>query len=272
MPRSLPSSPARTGTRLTACALAAAALLGAAACSAIKVEAEPRGPATPSASSRAASSAAPARSPAPATAPALTDAQAREALIGATDLGEPWTATKGAATWRDAFLKTRAAQGTDPDCQRLLDALYADELLGAPARAVVALDDWSSGSQLRYQVTAQRPAEVDRTLAWMRTLPGKCAGFSATTASGTEQRVAVNGAPLPEVGDARQALRLTVTIEYEGEPVTLTLHAVAVRVGDDALTLTNGGLGDVSPEVTTGVTELGAERLGEVRRHGRVQV
>lgn len=35
----------------------------------------------------------------------LTDEQARAALLTQSDLGAPWTATQGAATWRDQLLK-----------------------------------------------------------------------------------------------------------------------------------------------------------------------
>ncbi|MER6344951.1 hypothetical protein ACWC10_30495 [Streptomyces sp. NPDC001595] len=258
-----------TRTRLAVSALAVGTLLTGAACSAIVQERPPK----PSAS-RAASSPAGAASssPSPAAPPALTDAQAQAALITEADLGDPWAPSQGAATWRDGFLKARAAQGAAPDCQRLLDALYSDELLAAPARAVIGLDDLADGAQLRYQVTEQRPAAVDRSLEWMRTLPKRCAAFSATTAGGTRQQVEVADAPLPEVGDARQGLRVTVLAEHGEEEYALTLDVVAVRVGEDAFTLTNGGLGDVWPEVTAAATELGAQRLTEVRRQGRVQV
>ncbi|AIR99516.1 hypothetical protein [Streptomyces glaucescens] len=259
--------PRRTTRRAAPAALATAVLLGAAACSAIEVDPE-RPTAPPSSPSAAGVS----RSPAPAAPAALTAAQAQSALITWADLGEPWAPTQGAAPWRDAFLKVRVARGTAPDCQRLLDALYADELLGAPARAVVGLDDTYHRAQLRHQITTQRPAAVDRTLGWLRTLPGRCATFAATSANGTAQRVEVAGAELPEEGDARQGLRVTSTIEYRGEPVSLTVDVAVVRVGRDAFTLTNGGLGDVRPEVTAAAVRLGAERLAAVRKQGRVLV
>ncbi|MET9731918.1 hypothetical protein ABZZ79_15060 [Streptomyces sp. NPDC006458] len=205
----------------------------------------------------------------PPSAPALTEAQAHAALISEADLGEPWTPTQGAATWRDAFLKAKAAQ---PDCGRLLDALYTDELLGAPARAAVGLDDGWDEAQLRHQVTAQPPAEVDRALAWLGGLPGKCGRFTATSSRGTPLSVTVDGIPLPEVGDARQGLLVTVSEETDGEWVTLTLLAAAARVGEDAFTVTTGGLGDVPPEALEAAVGLGAQRLAEVRKQGRVQV
>ncbi|WP_210585296.1 hypothetical protein [Streptomyces sp. GESEQ-35] len=209
--------------------------------------------------------------PSAAAAPALTEAQARAALVTETDLGEPWIPTEGAATWRDGLLKARANR---PECQRLLDTVYSEELFGTTtrSRAVTALDDAWDEAQLRYQVVTQRPADVDSTLAWLRTLPKKCASFTATTAQGAVRAGQVSGFELPEIGDAREALRLTLTGESADGEFTLTLDVAAVRVGDDALALTNGGVGDVSADVTQGIAQLGAERLAEIRRQGREQV
>ncbi|MEU9337824.1 hypothetical protein AB0D49_32450 [Streptomyces sp. NPDC048290] len=200
---------------------------------------------------------------------ALSDAQAQAALITEADLGEPWMPTEGAATWRDGFLK---AAPREPECRRLMDALYADDLLGAPARATVGLDDGYADGQLRYQVTSGAPADLDRSLAWLRSLPQICAKFVAGGAGGARHTVTVEDVPLPETGDTRQGLRVTVTRDLDDGPVTLTLDVAAVRVGDDALTVTNGGLGEILTDTTTAAVELGAERLAEVRRQGRVQV
>ncbi|MFE6282716.1 hypothetical protein [Streptomyces sp. NPDC057877] len=246
-------------------------LLATGACSAL---ADPPTATAPevAASTPASPAARPSAPAAPATAPGLSTAQARAALITEADLGAPWVPTEGAATWRDGYLKAKTTAGTPADCQRLLDGLYADELLGAPPRAVVGLDDSYTGAQLRYQVTAQRPAAVDRTLTWLSKLPKTCAEFTATTASGATEHVQVYDAALPDAGDARQGLRLTVTPEGAEEAATLTLDVAAVRVGDDALALTNGGLDVVWSEITQAVTELGAERLAAVRKQGRAEV
>ncbi|MFE4665446.1 hypothetical protein ACFRI7_05935 [Streptomyces sp. NPDC056716] len=218
----------------------------------------------------------PSASPAaPATTPALTDAQAQAALVTDADLGEPWTPTQGAATWRDGFLKATA---TAPDCHRLLDALYADDLLGSPARAAIGLDDEYDDAQLRYRISTRPPADVDRALAWLKGLPRTCGTFKAVGPRREPVMVTVADAPLPEAGDARQGLRVTLTRGGEGdegeggEPVTLTLDVAAVRVGDDALTVTNGGLGEILDDSTWAAVELGAERLTQVRKQGRVQV
>ncbi|MER5434661.1 hypothetical protein [Streptomyces sp. NPDC002588] len=212
---------------------------------------------------------------APATTPALSDSQAQEALITDTDLGAPWTPTRGAATWRDGLLKATTSVA---ECQKLLDALYSDELFGAPARTAVGLDNPETSAQLRYQLTGRRPAEVDRTLAWLKSLPQKCARFTAGAGDGIVEDVQVTGLPLPEVGDARQGLRVTLTLwgtaedNADGEPTVLSLDVAAVRAGEDAFALTNGGLGDVPNTATQAAVQLGVRRLADVRGQGRVQV
>lgn len=74
---------------------------------------------------------------APSSTATLTVTQARTALITNADLPSQWTGTSGAATWRDGLLKSKvdaAGFGTDKnaaaDCQKLLDGLYAEDLLG----------------------------------------------------------------------------------------------------------------------------------------------
>ncbi|MDX3309175.1 hypothetical protein ACWGH3_09965 [Streptomyces sp. NPDC054884] len=228
---------------------------------------------------------------APAAASAgLTEAQAQAALITERDLGAPWTPTRGAATWRDGMLKATASPA---DCRRLLDDLYADELLGGPPRAVVAFDDPDTGAQLRYQLTGSRPTDVDRTLARLRTLPQTCARFTAKAAGNAVLDVQVSELPLPEVGDVRQGLRVTLTrwgsagentgasteenareyaAENAGTPMVLTLDVAAVRTGEDAFALTNGGLRDAPNAATQAAVQLGVSRLADVRNKARVQV
>ncbi|WP_225832460.1 hypothetical protein [Streptomyces sp. NK08204] len=200
----------------------------------------------------------------------LTDAQAQAALIDQNDLGAPWSATRGAATWRDGMLK---ATTTAAECQRLLDALYADELLGAPPRVAIGLDDTDTDAQLRFQIGARRPADVDAVLNWLKTMPDKCARFTATTQDGTAEDVRVSDAPLPKAGNARQGLHLTLTTTtQDGDDTVLTLDVAAVRVGQDAFALTNGGLGDVPDEATQAAVQVGALRLADVRRQGGTRV
>jgi hypothetical protein len=255
----------RTSARvLGASALAAVVLAGASACTALTEGAEQQvGGASPTAKPS------PTAPPAPR---ALTEAQAQAALVTAADLGEPWAPTQGAATWRDGVLK---ATTDAPDCRRLLDALYADDLFGTDARvrAVVGLDDAVDQAQLRYQVLALDAGDVSRTLEWMRTLPQACGRFTAVTQYGAVQGVRVSEARLPAVGDARQGVRVTLTgATADGEPTVLTLDVAAVRVGEDTIAVTDGGLADVSPDVTAAAVQKGVQRLADVRKQGRAQV
>ncbi|MDO0913328.1 hypothetical protein QQM39_21500 [Streptomyces sp. DT2A-34] len=261
----MPRPPARA---VIASTLSAASLLTtASACSLAQPERTVSG--VPAAVSPADTATGP---PTPAAAPTLTEAQARAALISEADLGEPWVPTQGVATWRDSMLKASAESA---ECRRLLDALYAEELFGPDARtrASVGLDDEYDEAQLRYQVVAHRPDEVDRTLEWLGSLPDTCGQFMARTARGGMMTVEVGEAQMPEVGDARRGLHIVLSgVSEDEEAPTLTLHVAVVRVGDDAITVTNGGLGEVPGDATLAAVELGAQRLAEVRKRGRVEV
>ncbi|MEU0601348.1 hypothetical protein ABZ484_24360 [Streptomyces sp. NPDC006393] len=267
---------------LPACVLCTAALLTATACT----------PGSGDASASAAAATGPAGSVTPGATATLTAAQAQAALLTEADLGAPWAPTQGAATWRDGVLKART---TVPGCQRLLDALYSDQPLGAPTGtyAVTGFDDGDDSAQLRYQVLSQRPADVDRALAWLRTLPEACSRFTATTTRSGEQDVRVTALDLPDVGDARQGLRITFTSqsntggdsydsydsdewdegdERNTEPTTtLTLEVAAVRVGSEAIALTEGAPGALPPNVTAHAVQSGTQRLTDVRRSARAQ-
>ncbi|MCF2127003.1 hypothetical protein L1I79_11225 [Strepomyces sp. STD 3.1] len=197
--------------------------------------------------------------------PVLTEGQARAALITEADLGEAWEPTRGAATWRDEVLKATAER---PDCRRLLDVLYTEDLFGTAPRATAALDDTDGGAQLHYRVTSHRAADLDRTLAWLGALPDTCGHFTSRAAHGPTRDVRVTAMPLPEAGEARQGVRVTLNA---GESV-LTVDLAAVRVGDDAASLTIGTLTEPSDDPTWTASETGARRLAEVRRQGRVQV
>jgi hypothetical protein len=246
---------------LPAPVLAALALLTAAACTSGQSGRAAEAAASPSTPT--------ARPAAPVSVPptaALTQEQAQEALLTEADLGPAWAPTQGAAIWRDGVLKARTEV---PDCQSLLDALYADEPLGAPtgAHAVAAFDDGDDEAQLRHQVFALRAADVDRALAWLGTLPQTCARFTATTVRSGVQDVQVTDLALPDVGDARQGLRVTFT----GDLATLTLDVAAVRLGDDAITLTAGALGTPPEDTVTESLLLSTDRLTTVHHQERVQ-
>jgi hypothetical protein len=243
------------------------ALGGASACGA---GAQPRAAQAPTPSHSVPS---PAASPAAAPSPGpLTAEQARDALVTVDDLGEPWAPTQGAATWRDGVLKATA---DPPGCRRLLDALYTDDLFAADGgtRAVTGLDDAMDQAQLHYQVLALDPADVDRTLAWLAELPGTCAAFTAVTETGVLEGVRVGEAELPEVGDARQGLRVTFTGQTpDGEQPVLTLDVAVVRVGQDTIALTHGGPGYVSADTTNAVLQTGVQRLNAVRDQAHLRV
>ncbi len=211
----------------------------------------------------------PAALPSAAGPPVLTEGQARAALVTEADLAAGWEPTRGAATWRDEVLKARAER---PDCHRLLDVLYTEDLFGAdvPPRATAALDDADDGAQLHYRVTSHRAADIDAALDWLGTLPDACGHFTARGARGAARDVHVTDLGLPDAGDARRGLRVTVT---GATPDTvLTVDLAAVRVGDDAITLTEGSLAAPADDATWTAAETGAARLAEVRQRGRAQV
>ncbi|MFF0588922.1 hypothetical protein ACFYWD_23500 [Streptomyces sp. NPDC003781] len=266
-------SPVPAARTLLGAALAAVLALTATACAGGgRGTDRPAGPVPPTVRS-------PAAHPSPALPPALTRGQARAALVTADDLGEAWEPTRGAATWRDELLKATAGR---PDCRRLLDVLYTEDLFGADAatapRATAALDDADGGAQLHYRVTSYRAADLDRTLDWLGTLPDACGHFEARAAAhGATRDVRVTELALPDAGDARRGLRVTVGdaapdggADTRGE--TLTVDLVAVRVGDDAISLTNGTLGEPPDDATRTAVEAGTGRLTEARRQGRAQV
>ncbi|MFA3877354.1 hypothetical protein ABS735_27350 [Streptomyces sp. MMCC 100] len=264
---------------LLGAALSLALALTATACDAGERAADrPAGTAPPTAQS-------PATLPSPALPPVLTRGQARAALVTAADLGEAWGPTRGAATWRDEMLKATAERTGRADCRRLLDVLYTEDLFGGSAatapRAAAALDDADGGAQLHYRITSYRAADIDTTLAWLGTLPDTCGRFEARAATdGTNREIRVTALTPPEAGDAREGLRVTVSGAAEGtgstradsEGEVLTVDLVAVRVGDDAFSLTNGTLGEPADDATRTCVEVGTERLTEARRQGRAQV
>ncbi|WP_416968166.1 hypothetical protein [Streptomyces sp. 4F14] len=204
----------------------------------------------------------------------LTEAQAKAALVTATDLEDDWTQVTNAATWRDtlllgkvdvaAFLAGWAGKADAADCQRLLDALYDDDLLGKVSGASAVTGFQEDDSRLYYQTAAYDSRALDTELAWLKQLPVTCAQFTVTGGSGGTRTVQVVENPLPAVGDARQGLRVTVQGQSNGAPATLTLDAAAVRVGPNAITLTNGGLDGIETDSTEQAVRLGAERLQDV--------
>ncbi|GAA4994369.1 hypothetical protein [Streptomyces siamensis] len=250
-------------SRVLGSALAAGVLLATAACSSDE-------------SGGTGASASPSAKESPGASPSvrtLSQSEAQAALITNSDLGSQWTTSKGAAAWRDTLLKSKVDQqsfvtdkGNAADCQKLLDGLYAENLLGAPtgAHANTGFDDSDNDGQMRYQVAAYGQSGVDANLKWLGTLPDKCDQFTAVDAKGGKQTVQVIEMSLPGVADARQGLQITMNGSMEGEPTTLTLDYAAVRVGDSALSLTNGGLQGAESNSTTQAVQAGASRLSDV--------
>jgi hypothetical protein len=203
-------------------------------------------------------------SPSAPSAPALTDARARSALLRQGDLGGTWAGTQGAATWRDGLLKGRTDR---PECQELLDAVYAEDVLGKPrgGTAVTGFDDFEYGAQLRYQVGAYDRADVDARLGHLRQLVDACGEFTITGAQGREHGAEVVPVDLPgDLGDARQGLRLVVSGDVEGEDGALTFDLATVRVGDTAALVTHGGLYGIDDTATRDAARAGAKRLRDV--------
>ncbi|MGW0495397.1 hypothetical protein ACWD0Z_08175 [Streptomyces sp. NPDC003007] len=246
-------------------ALAAGTLLATAACS---DDGGTDGARVPGVTSSQA--AAQRQTPSP-TATLSTDG-ARTALITEADIEDAWTQVTGteAKSWHDNLLigtvdvsdfLTAKAQASD--CQRLLDSLFDDDLLGRPSGASELRGFRQGDSRLLYQVASYDRTDLQDSLNWMATLPEKCDQFTVT--DGQEQRtVQVIDTSLPTVGDARQGLRVTVQGSAGGDEATLTLDVAAVRVGDDAITVTAGGLdGDENDSVQQAVRQ-GTQRLKDV--------
>ncbi|MDN0200133.1 hypothetical protein [Streptomyces sp. S.PNR 29] len=255
-----PSRPVRVLTS----ALASATLLTTAACS----DDETGSRASEVAASRLAAQPTTA-SPSPS--PTLTEAGARAALITEADLEDDWTRVANADRWDDRLLIGRVdvadfvtAKADAADCQRLLDALYDDDLLGRPAGASALAGFQMGDSRLLHQVAAYDRDQLDDSLAWMNDLPVTCDRFTATDPSGGQRTVEVIETSVPDVGDARQGLHVTVQGTTAGAPATLTLDIAAVRVGADAITVTAGGLAGGEDDSMEQAARQGTQRLQDV--------
>jgi hypothetical protein len=252
-----PSRPAR----VLASALAAGTLLATAAC------ADESG--TPEAVTI---SPAAERSPSPSSTPALTGAGAQAALITPADIEDNWQLATDAATWRDTMLVGKVdvaqfltAKSDAADCQRLLDGLYSDSLLGRATGASGLRGFASDDSRLLYQVGDYGSANLNATLAWLKSLPEKCNQFTATGSDGSTRTVqVVEYKDPPKVGDALAALTVTVQGTSNGLPATTTLDVAALRIGASGAAVTNGGLSGVDHDSTVLAVQNGAQRLKEV--------
>ncbi|WP_019062059.1 hypothetical protein [Streptomyces prunicolor] len=279
MHRRPPSRPSRPA-RFLASALAVGALLTCAACSgeghgggggrdvdrsnASDVAASPLAAESKIASPRTERSAS--------AAPVLTPAGAKTALITEADLEDNWTQVKDAAGWGDKLVVDKVdvadfltAKTNAADCQKLLDALYDDTLLGKPSGASALTGFEQSDSRLLYQVAAYDRAKLGAFLNWLKTLPVKCDQFTATDSKGGHRTVQVIEDSVPSAGDARQGLQVTVTGTSGSEPTTLTAQLAVVRVGTDAITVTSGGLDGTESDTTKAAVQNGTTRLKDVQ-------
>ncbi|MFC9059983.1 hypothetical protein ACFTXB_18280 [Streptomyces sp. NPDC057074] len=266
-----PSRPAR----LVASALTAGALLTAAACSddaggsgaAPDTAAERARPASPAAERSIAAQ----PTGSPKTAPTLTESGAKAALLTEGDLEGDWNQVQDADKWRDRMLVGEVdvsdfltAKTDASDCQELLDGLYGEKLLGEPSGPSAVTGFEQGDSRLLDQVAGYDRGGLDDRLEWMASLPQKCDQFTATDSEGEKRTVQVTEASVPDVGDAREGLRVTVQGSTGGGPATLSLDVAVVRVGTSALTVTGGGLdGDQADAVEQGVRQ-GTDRLKTV--------
>ncbi|MFE7273572.1 hypothetical protein [Streptomyces sp. NPDC057623] len=255
--------------RVLSSALAAGALVTTAACSSDGDGDGSRGSgvtASPAARKQPTSS--------PTTSPAstLTESGAQTALITAADIEDDWTQVKDteAENWHDGLLIGTVdvsgfltGKADAADCQRLMDSLFDDDLLGKPSGANALRGFTQGDSRLLYQVAAYDRTDPQGALNWMAKLPDECDSFTMTE-DGEQRAVQVIDTSLPDVGDAREGLRVTVKGETGGEDATLTLDVAAVRVGNNAITVTAGGLdGDEHDSVEQAV-QLGTQRLKDV--------
>ncbi|MEV1068067.1 hypothetical protein [Streptomyces sp. NPDC050263] len=265
---------------MLAAVLAAGTLLTTAACSdgddsasgGSGVTASPIAERAVTASPTTSATTSPTASPTASPADPLTPAGAQTALITEGDLEDDWTQVKTAASWHDRLLidtvdaaQFVTAKTQSEACQQLLDGLYADDLLGKPSGASALTGFQEGDSRLLYQVAAYQRAALDSKLDWLDSLPTECDQFNAVGSDGSTRTVEVIENSLPKVGDARYGLTMTMQGVSGGSPITLTLDIAAVRVGDDAITVTNGGLDGADHDSTKDAVSHGTTRLKDVR-------
>ncbi|MFE0677760.1 hypothetical protein [Streptomyces sp. NPDC058867] len=202
----------------------------------------------------------------------LTAEGAQAALITESDIEDDWTQVDDAAGWHNSLLVGEvdvadflSAKSDAADCQQLLDGLYSDDLLGKPSGASALRGFEGGDSRLLYQVAAYDRDDLDSSLAWLKTLPTECDRFTATDGEGQQRTVEVIETSVPDEGDARQGLRVTVQGDVDGSPATLTLDVAAVRVGSDGITVTSGGLDGDEDDSVEDAVEAGVDRLKDVQ-------
>lgn len=259
--------------RVLSSALVAGTLVTTAACSSDgdKDSARSSG-VTASPAARKQPTSSPTGSPTGSPSAVLTESGAQTALITEADIEDAWTQVKDteAENWHDSLLigtvdvsDFLTAKSDAADCQRLMDSLFDDDLLGTPSGANALRGFTQGDSRLLYQVAAYDRTDPQGGLNWMAKLPDECDQFTMTE-NGEERTVQVVDTSLPDVGDAREGLRVTVQGETDGNEATLTLDVAAVRVGNDAITVTSGGLDGDEHDSMEQAVQLGTQRLKDV--------
>ncbi|MER8222270.1 hypothetical protein ABTZ58_17120 [Streptomyces sp. NPDC094143] len=85
----------------------------------------------------------------------------------------------------------------------------------------------------------------------------------ATRPRGEQRTVQVVDTSLPAVADAREAVRVSVKGSAGGTDATLTLDVAAVGVGDDAITVTAGGIDGGEDDSVEQAARLGGRFPGQ---------
>ncbi|MFE1441434.1 hypothetical protein [Streptomyces sp. NPDC058739] len=263
-----PSRPAR----VVAAVLAAGVLLATGACSDDGGDESTAGETTRSPSDTASRPAVP---EAATPSGALTEAQAKTALITEADIEDEWTQVDDAAKWRDSLLAGSVdvddfltGKADAADCQRLMDGLYSEDLLGKPSGASALTGFEEGDSRLLYQVAAYSGSGLDDSMEWLESLPQKCDEFTVIGSGNSKRTVQVIETTLPDEGDARQGLEVTVQGTADGAPTTLTLNVGVVRVDDNAITVTAGGPDGGQPDSVDTAVKQGTGRLETVLKGG----
>ncbi|WP_030248508.1 MULTISPECIES: hypothetical protein [unclassified Streptomyces] len=212
------------------------------------------------------------QTPSPSPTAPLTENGARTALITEADIEDDWTQVKDteAEKWHDGLLigtvdvsDFLTARADAADCQRLMNSLFDDDLLGKPSGANALRGFEQGDSRLLHQVASYGRTGPQESLDWMATLPEKCDQFTMTE-DGEQRTVQVIETSLPRAGDTREGLRVTVQGTTGGMAATLTLDVAAVRVGDDAITVTAGGLHGDEHDSLEQAVRIGTQRLNDV--------
>ncbi|MFI1198575.1 hypothetical protein ACH4VR_03725 [Streptomyces sp. NPDC020883] len=117
---------------------------------------------------------------------------------------------------------------------------------------------------MTYLGASYSQADADKGMAWLKSLPNVCDGFTAVGPSGDKAVAQVTQVSLPKAGDDRFGVRMTMISTVQGLKTTLTVDAAATRTGPNVVSVTNGGLGGAGDADTKQAVESGARRLQKV--------